>query len=154
MGLNITLVGLFCLVALFDNHISLGKTGIHIAMTEGRDTGDIGRFTVLQNKVLNNGRIRQHRLVHIGDVGQQLIGHLNEFQRLLCRLLIDCRHCCYGMPVIQRSPTSHAVFQYVRHASIRTRQIRQISTGNNSLDACELLRLGNIDFLNDGVRMR
>ena len=160
MRLDIALMGLLGFVGFLNNHVSFSKASIHIAVTHLGSGGNIGRlgrrgFNTSSNDPIMNHRCRfQHSLIHVCDMGQLLILHVDQLQCLSSRLLIHSSHRRNGVTVIQSAASRHAVFQDIRQALIASGQIRHILKGNHRFNARQLLCLGCVDFQYLGMCMR
>ena len=157
MRLDVALVNLLGLVTLFDNDVSQLETCVDVAVAIGRHARDVGRLMGLILRFdpwLDNRRTRRHRLVHVRDVRQHLVVHLDEFERLACRFGITCGHGGHGVPIVQRLAPRHAVFKDVVKLGITVGEIRKVRARNDGLDPFKLLGPARIDVTYLCMRMR
>ena len=165
--LDIALVHRGGLELLLDHHIGRGKAGVDVAGLELqplRDVGGLGRrrFDAAGDHVLEQQRrpIR-HRLVHVDDVGQHLVVHLDQRRRLIgdrgadrgdrghrMALVIGllARHdVARDVPEIHRDALGTDVVEFL---------VRQVLPRHHRLDAGQLLGGRCVDRADARVRVR
>ena len=75
MGLNVTLVGLFGLIGLFNHHVGFGKASLNVTVTHLRTSSNVGGLRWLRlnasrdDAIMNHRRRLAHGFVNIGYVG-------------------------------------------------------------------------------------
>ena len=154
---DIALVNLFGFIALLDDHIGLGKACLHITVPEFshvvhiRRPGGFRLDSRGKHILVNHRRIGLNRLVHIGYMGQHLVGDLDQLQRLLRSLHVDRGDRGDRMAVVQGPAAGHAIFQYIPGSAVAVGQVGQIVTGNNRFHAAQLFRPGSGNFPDSGV---
>ena len=159
MGLNVTLVGLFGLIGLFNDHIGFGKACFNVAMTHLRTSSNVGGLGWLRlnasrdDAIMNHRRRFAHGFIDIGNVGKLLVLHVDQLQSLSSCLLVYCGNRCHRVSVIQRTPAGHAVFQDIRQTLIPASNIRQIGAGDNGFHTGQFFCLAGVDFDDARVRM-
>lgn len=83
MGFNIALMGLFGLVAAFNNHIGFGKASLHITMAKLGPGSHVRRFGGLginplgEDRVVQDWRIVGTGGINVDHMGQDLVIDLN-----------------------------------------------------------------------------
>ena len=108
MRFDVALVNGGCLEIFFDDLVGFRKARSDVANFEGQNLGDIGRlrgrrFDAARDHVLEQqGRIVRHGVVHIDDIRQCFVVHLNQ-----CAGSGGCRrvrrgHSGDGMSFIER----------------------------------------------------
>jgi hypothetical protein len=119
------------------------------AMLDGSGRGVVEALG--EQLVVDDRRVRLHCLVHVGDVGQDLVLDLDQFQGLAGNRL---RHGCHGgdgVAVIERLAAGHDIFADVEQAVIAG---PEILCSYNGVHPVELFGPGGVDPLDFGVGMR
>ena len=128
-------------------------------MPEMMPPGDIRRLARLrldafgENGVVQNRSIRPHRGLDIGDVGQDLVVHLDERERLARNRSARRGDGSNRMSVVQGFVARHDIREHRAQIRIAACQVGEIGAGDDRFHAVERERLGSVDRPDPSVRM-
>jgi hypothetical protein len=99
---------------------------------------------------MQDRRVRLHRLVDIGHMGQDLVIDLDQAERLAGDRVAGSRHRGHGMTVIERLFPRHDIAPDIAQIG---RRFREIVLGHHRLDAGQLERRLHVDGADAGMGM-
>ncbi len=159
MRLDVALVRLLGAEGALDDDVGVLEARVHVAVAELGALGDVGGLLRLrldafgEHLGVHQRGVGLHRLIHVGDVGEDLVVHLDELQRGARGGRVDGGHGGHGMAVILGDAACHAVFEDVIHRLVAGGVIGKIGRRDDGLHARQLLGLGRVDLLDLRVRM-
>ena len=167
MRLDIGLVHRLAGIAALDRDLGFLPALREIALHEGDALGDVRRRARLRidalriEVVVQDRRVRPHRVLDVDDVRQYLVLDLDQVERLLGDPRLGRRHRRDGVAFIEHLVARHAVARQVAeiHRPLADkgflgRDFRKIRRGDDRLDARQGQRLLRIDRLDPGMRVR
>ena len=165
--LDIGLVHRGGLELLLDHHVGLGEAGVEVADLELETLRDVGRLrrrrldAAGDHVVEQQRRVVRHRLVHVDDVRQHFVVHLDQRRRLIGDRGAGGRDRGHRVALVQRLLARHDVARDVPEvhrdalgADVVEFLVRQVLRGDHRLHAGQLLGRRGVDRADARMRVR
>ena len=158
--LDVALVAGLGAEGALDHDIGLGEALGGIAVPEMMLLGDVRGLAGLrrdafrEQRVVQDGGIRPHGGLDIGDVGQDLVVHRDERQGFARQPDARGRDGGNGVSVVEGLAARHDVGEHRPQVRIAAGQVGEVGAGDDRLDAVERERPGGVDRTDARMRMR